>query len=55
MALRLGQINQTMIERLVKDEILKELKVTPLPTYESCLEGKMNKISFPSKGHVRSI
>ena len=49
--LRLGHINQTKIERLVKDEPLKELRVTPLPTCESCLEGKMTKRSFPSKGH----
>ena len=26
-------------------------EVTPLPTCESCLEGKMTKRSFPSKGH----
>ena len=49
--LRLGHINQTRIEMLVKDRPLKELRVTPLPTYESCLEGKMTKRSFPSKGH----
>ena len=51
MTLRLSRINQTIIERLVNDGPLKELKVTPLPTYESCLEGKMTKRSFPSKGH----
>ena len=49
--LRLGHINQTRIERLVNDGPLKELRVTPLPTCESCLEGKMTKRSFPSKGH----
>ena len=49
--LRLGHINQTMIERLVNDEPLRELRVTPLPTCESCLEGKMTKRFFPSKGH----
>ena len=51
MALRLGHINQTMIEMLVNDGPLKELKVTPLSTCKSCLEGKMTKRSFPSKGH----
>ena len=47
--LRLGHINQTRIERLVNDGPLKELKVTLLPTCESCLEGKMTKKSFPSE------
>ena len=51
MALGLGHINQTRIERLVNDGLLKELRVTPLRTCESCLEGKMTKRSFPSKGH----
>ena len=32
-------------------DLLKELRVTPLPTCESCLEGKMTKRSFPSKEH----
>ena len=36
---------------LVNDGPLKELKVTPLLTCESCLLGKMTKRSFPSKGH----
>ena len=49
--LKLGHINQTRIERLVKDGPLKELKGTPLPTCKSCLEGKMTKRSFPLKGH----
>ena len=40
-----------MIERLVNDGPLKELRVTPLPTCESCLKGKMTKRSFNSKGH----
>ena len=51
MTLKLGYINQTRIERLVNDGPLKELRVTSLPTCESCLEGKMTKRSFPSKGH----
>ena len=49
MALTLGHINQTRIENLVKDGPLKELRVTPLPTFESYLEDKMTKIYFPSK------
>ena len=40
-----------MIEMLVNDELLKELKVILLPTCESCLKGKMTKRSFPLKGH----
>ena len=31
-------------------DLLKELRVTPLPTCKLCLEGKMTKRSFPSKG-----
>ena len=40
-----------MFQYLVKDGPLKELRVTPFPTCESCLEGKMTKRSFPLKGH----
>ena len=47
--LRLGYINQTRIEKLVNDGPLKELRVTPLPTCESCLEGKMTKKIFSSE------
>ena len=47
--LRLGHINRTKIEKLVNDGPLNELKVTPLPTCESCLEGKMTKRSFSFK------
>ena len=49
--LRLGHINQTRIERLINDEPLKKLKVTPLPTCKSYLEGEMTKRSFPSNGN----
>ena len=48
--LRLGHINLNRIERLVKDGPLKELKVSSLPVCESCLEGKMTKRSFTTKG-----
>ena len=47
----LSHINQTRIETLVNDGILKELKVNSLPTCESYLEAKMTKKSFPLKGH----
>ena len=40
---RLSHINQNRIERLVKDGPLNSLEVKPLPTCESCLEGKMTK------------
>ncbi|XP_075504433.1 putative mitochondrial protein AtMg00300 [Primulina tabacum] len=49
--LRLGHINLNRIQRLVKDGPLSNLKVESLPVCESCLEGKMTKRSFKSKGH----
>ena len=46
--LRLGHINIDRINRLVKDGPLRE--VGTLPVYESCLEGKMTKRPFSTKG-----
>ena len=48
--LRLGHINLNRIDRLVKDGILPSLVVEPMPVCESCLEGKMTKRPFSSKG-----
>ena len=48
--LRLGHINLNRIERLVKDGLLRELNVSTLPVCESCLEGKMTKRPFKTKG-----
>ena len=48
--LRLGQINLERINRLVKDDPLRELNVNTLPVCESYLEGKMTKRPFSSKG-----
>ena len=48
--LRLGHINLNRIKRLVSDGPLSDLKVDDLPTCESCLEGKMTKRSFRTKG-----
>lgn len=49
--LRLGHINLNRIDRLVKDGILPSLVVEPMPVCESCLEGKMTKRPFSSKGN----
>ena len=49
--LRLCHINLDRISRLVRDGPLGSLKVEALPTCESCLEGKMTKRPFPSKGN----
>lgn len=49
--LRLGHINLNRIDRLVKDGILPSLVVKPMPVCESCLEGKMTKRPFSSKGN----
>ena len=35
---------------MVSDGLLSDLKVDDLPTCESCLEGKMTKRSFTTKG-----
>ena len=48
--LRLGHINLDRIERLIKDGPLRELKVGTLLVCESCLEGKMTKRAFSTKG-----
>ncbi|CAA0824201.1 Uncharacterized mitochondrial protein AtMg00300, partial [Striga hermonthica] len=49
--LRLGHINLRRIQRLVADGPLGSLEVEAFPTCESCLEGKMTKRVFSSKGH----
>ena len=46
----LDHINQNIIERLVNGGPLNSLEVKPLPTCESCLEGKMTKRTFSRKG-----
>ncbi|KAI3453969.1 hypothetical protein Pfo_010632, partial [Paulownia fortunei] len=48
--LRLGHINLNKIQRLVRDDSLSDLEVESLPVCESCLEGKMTKRPFTSKG-----
>ena len=48
--LRLGHINLNRIQRLVRDGPLGSLVLEPLPTCESCLEGKMIKGQFFAKG-----
>ena len=47
--MRLGYINLNMIDRLVKDWILNNLVLKPMPVCESCIEGKMTKRPFPPK------
>ena len=48
--LRLGHINLDRIKWLVKDGPLRKLNVGTLPVRESCLEGKMTKRPFSTKG-----
>ena len=50
MASWLVHISLDKINRLTKDAPLRELRVSILPVYESCLESKMNKRPFTSKG-----
>ena len=49
--LRLGHINLKKIDRLVKESPLSSLTIQPLPACTSCLEGKMTKKSFSTKGN----
>ena len=48
--LRLGHISLDRINILTKDVPLKDLSVRFLPVCESCLEGKMTKRPFTTKG-----
>ena len=49
--LRLGHINPNRIHVLVKSGILNSLIFEPILVSESCLEGKMTKRPFKSKGN----
>ena len=49
--MRLGHINPNRINKLVKDAILDNLVLEPMPVCESCIEGKMTKRPFPPKGN----
>ena len=46
---RLGHINKNRINRLAQEEILKVSDCESLPTYESCLLGKITKSPFTEK------
>ena len=48
--LRLGHISLDRINKITKDGPLKDLNVGYLPVCESCLEGKMTKSPFITKG-----
>ena len=48
--LRLGHISLDRINRLTKDDPLKDINVGSLPVCESCLEGKMTKRHFFKNG-----
>lgn len=48
--LKLGHISQDRIHRMAKDGSLGSLDPAPMPTCESCLQGKMTKSPFTGKG-----
>ena len=48
--LRLSHINSNRIQRLIKDGLLEPLDIDGFPVCESCLEGKMAKRRFNTKG-----
>jgi len=47
---RLGHVNKNRINKLIQGGILEISDYESLPTYESCLLGKMTKSSFKGKG-----
>ena len=49
--LRLSHIGQERIKRLVRDDLLTDLKDVHFSQCESCLEGKLTKRSFGVKGN----
>ena len=49
--LRLGHINLSTIQRLVNPRILHSLIIIDLLIYETCIEGKMTKRPFTTKGY----
>ena len=49
--LQLSHINPNKIHGLVKSGILNSLIFEPIPMCESCLEGKMTKRPFKTKGN----
>ena len=46
----MGNINSNRIQRLIKDGLIEPMDFDGFPIYESCLEGKMAKLSFNGKG-----
>ena len=49
--LRLGHANERRIHAMVDQDLIKGLEKEPFSKCESCLEGKMTKRSFRSKGN----
>ena len=47
---RLGHVNKSRIDSLIKEHILEIDDCESLPTYEFCLLGKITKSSFKAKG-----
>ena len=48
--MRLGHINSNRIQRLIKDGLLEPLDFGGFPICQSCLEGKITKRLFNTKG-----
>ena len=48
--MRLGHINSNRIQRLIKDGLLEPLDFGGFPICQSCLEGKITKRIFNTKG-----
>ena len=51
---RLGHVNKNRIDRLIKECVLEIDNYKSLPTYKSCLLGKMTKSAFKGKGERAS-
>ena len=49
--MRLGHIGIKRLTKLVKDGLISDLTIEPLPVCEYCIQGKMTKSSFSGVGH----
>ena len=49
--MRLGHIGIKCLTKLVKDGVISDLTIEPLPVCEYCIQGKMTKSSFSGVGH----
>ena len=49
--MRLGHVGVKRLTQMVKNGLIENLTIEPLPTCESCIQGKMTKAPFGGVGH----